>query len=75
MFVACAGVALAASALGGCATPVRWQSTLVTHNVAGTNGGNGASTGPSISADGTKIVVAMASMPGVIDTNGLSESS
>jgi len=74
VFAACAGVALAASTLGGCATPVRWQSTLVTRNAAGTNGGNGASTSPTIGADGTKIAfVSEARNFGLPDTNGVSD--
>lgn len=68
------GVVLAASTLGGCATPQRWQSTLISHNTAATNGGNGSSTGPSISADGTKVAFASdARNFGVPDTNGTTD--
>jgi Tol biopolymer transport system component len=68
------GAVLAASMLGGCATPQRWQSTLISHNAATTNGGNGPSTGPSISADGTKVAFASdARNLGVPDTNGTTD--
>ena len=68
---ALACVLQAAATLGGCAGPQRWQSTLVSHNAASTNSGNGPSTAPSISADGTKIAfVSEARNFGLPDTNG-----
>jgi Tol biopolymer transport system component len=72
ILVGVTAVALVAAA-AGCSTP-RWQSQLASMNAAGNDSGNGASTRPILSPDGTKLVFQSdASNLGPSDTNGVSD--
>lgn len=67
-----AAALMAIMALTGC-TP-RWQSELASVNGAGTDSGDGASWGPKLSPDGTKVVFeSRASNLGPTDTNGATD--
>jgi Tol biopolymer transport system component len=71
---AAAAAALAfVAAAAGCTAP-RWQSELASANAAGTGSGNGVSTRPQLSPDGTKLVFQSdASDLGPTDTNGTTD--